>query len=607
MSTSLVAPRAAAPVGEGDHNRPREAPFSQKVRRIGVIYVCATLPLVVLAAVAVHGQTEYIKTWVYLGSGIYTTPALVVTWLALHRVARDNRWRWAVWFFGLVLTYSTGLGMLAGIATHSGTANSAGTPVVAVVVVLFVAVIIGLVRACSGRRALSVDLTEWVMSLVALAAPWALLWGDDIISSEHSWWTVPGALATLGTLSGCYWVVVLYVRLRPDRDPTQMVSVKLGLGLTVVGVINSVAQVAQGLSGFTLPSAPLVGLQGICMGGLLLVPLFLPAQISPGYHRLPPQAQVRGAGLAPVVALAALPVLLVVTLAERDQHDWAPMFSLAVVGLLLVLAVLRHLATVRETRRLYALVEKASDERRELLARVIQRMNDDRHAVAAQLHEQAMSAYATFVSFMTSSRSSVDNGASPAMASASNLLRDDLARQAESLRQLMLAIRPMAMERPRSESLRAPIQAYLDSLYGDAPAPRLDVTLDDDLMLDWITETIVSRIVQEAIRNIWRHSSATLVTVSIQAAGDLVEIRVHDDGRGFDPEANLFESGIAAMRSFAAFGNGSLDVESSPGAGTTVVARLGEPPPPRPEPATKTAKVPHLRLVRSEDHETAGT
>jgi signal transduction histidine kinase len=185
------------------------------------------------------------------------------------------------------------------------------------------------------------------------------------------------------------------------------------------------------------------------------------------------------------------------------------------------------------------------------------------------------------------------------------MLRDDLAKQAESLRQLMLAIRPMAMERTPSDNLGPPIQAYLDSLYGDTPTPALDVTVDHDVVLDWITETIVSRIVQEAIHNIWRHSSATHITVTIRGVDGQVEIRVSDDGSGFDPKANLFESGIAAMRSFAAFANGSLHVESAPGDGTTVVACLGEPPP-RPRHKAR-PRTPRLRLVPTEGPSPART
>ena len=65
-----------------------------------------------------------------------------------------------------------------------------------------------------------------------------------------------------------------------------------------------------------------------------------------------------------------------------------------------MLAALRQLAAARETRRLYGEVERAAETRRELLAQLMQRTDEDRHRVAAQLHEQAVSAYASFVSFM---------------------------------------------------------------------------------------------------------------------------------------------------------------------------------------------------------------
>jgi signal transduction histidine kinase len=572
--------------------------FSARHRQLGVIYVVTTLPVVaVVGALLPPGHESYIRGYVYLASGIYTTPALVVTWRAYQRVEYRQRWRWGLWFGGLVLTYTTGLGMLGGLATDSGALNPTGGPMVAAITFLFMTVVMGVVRAKSGRRALSVDLAEWAMSLLVVTAPAVLLWGDDILSSDHAWFALPAAMATIGTLSGLYWTVALMVRLRPGQWPIELSVVKIGVTLLVVGVVNGVAQVVQGLSGFDLPAAPLLVLQAACMSMLLLIPLFLPMRLSPsGLSRLPPQAQVRGAGLAPLVTLAGLPMLLLATLVERERTEWAPVFSLVVVALLVLLAVLRHLAGIYETRRLYALVEKASAERRDLLARVIQQMSNDRHTVAAQLHEQAMSAYATFASFMTA-RSHADTGSPDAMSGASRMLRDDLAKQAESLRQLMLAIRPMAMERSPSDSLGPPIQAYLDSLYGDAPTPALHVAVDEDLVLDWITETILSRIVQEAIHNIWRHSSASRITVDIRATNGQVEVRVGDDGSGFDPNANLFESGIAAMRSFAEFTNGSFHVESTPGDGTTIVARLGEPSRLR---SQAPAPGRHLHLVPSE-------
>src|SRR4030095_16665793 len=93
--------------------------------------------------------------------------------------------------------------------------------------------------------------------------------------------------------------------------------------------INGAGQVAQGLSGFTLPTAPLLAVHGACMSLLLLVPLNTRHR-RPGQPReaLPLQAQVRGARLAALLVLAGLPVLLVVTLALQDERPWATRLSL---------------------------------------------------------------------------------------------------------------------------------------------------------------------------------------------------------------------------------------------------------------------------------------
>jgi signal transduction histidine kinase len=311
------------------------------------------------------------------------------------------------------------------------------------------------------------------------------------------------------------------------------------------------------------------------MSLLLLMPLFVPARISPGLDRLPPQDQVRGAWLPALLMLVGLPALVATTLLLRDRHEWAPLYSLGVTGVLLALGAVRQLAAVRETRRLYHQVEQAAAARRELLAQVMQRADDDRHRVAAQLHEQAVSAYSSFVSYIQMS-SLGRSGAEGTAGGVSTLVRDELRDQAESLRRLMLAVQPLEVDRPRCHSLSAPIHAYVDGLYDDRCTPRHTVTVDDAVVLDWATETVVLRIVQEAVRNVWRHSEASRLDVTIGADAGVVVVEVADDGVGFDPAAVLFESGIAAMRSFALLGQGSITIDSAPGRGTRVSARLGE-------------------------------
>jgi signal transduction histidine kinase len=556
--------------------------FPPLLRRLGLLYVCLTVPVVTALSAIVDGQREYVFAFVFLASGIYTTPGLVAVWVGIRRApAADRRWL-VFWFVGLVLTYATGLAMLVGLVTPWHPANATGGPIVAVIATLFMATSIGMVRSRSGRRALTVDVLEAAMAIVVIVTPCALIWGDRVLDARASWFAEPAALALVAVVTGAYWSIVLFVRLGPEAGMLEA----SGIVLTLVGSADAAAQLAQGVAGFTLPAPPLIALHATCMAMLFLLPLYLPRKPAAGLDRLPPQAQVRGGALVALLTLIGVPVLLGVTAwaatrttaAGDARTPWAVPVAFGALATLLVLGALRHLATVRETRRLYAQVEKASDERRALLARVMERSDEDRHRVAAQLHEQAVSAYASFVSFIQACGPGGPAGSAAPTSpvnGASTIVRDDLARHADSLRQLMLAIQPLASSPQGTQTLAAPIHAYLDNLYGDRRAPRLTVTVQAGLVLDWINETIALRIVQEAVRNVWRHSEAHTVDVSIGMEDGAVVLRVADDGVGFDPDATLFDSGIGAMREFAAVLGGSTTVTSAPGAGTTVTARLG--------------------------------
>ena len=561
------------PAGDGRGAAGRPV-FCRQLRRVALAWVCLSLPVVVVVGSFATSASGYLTMFAVLASGLYTSPALLHTLLAARRAPRPDDLCWWLWLVALVLMYGIGVAMVLAPVLPFRTSALVNSVVVGVTSLLLMTAIVLVVRSRSGRRAMSVDLTESIMSVIVVVAPAVLLWGDDIVTAEASWYAVPAAVAAAAMVFGTYWAVLLHTRLRRDRSASRTIS-RVGVALAIVGLVNALAQTMQGVSGFALPSGPLLGLHALCMSLLLFMPLYMPATISPGLDRLPPQDQVRGAWLPALLMLVGLPALVATTLVLRDRHEWAPLYSLGVTGVLLVLGAVRQLVAVRETRRLYGQVERAASARRELLAQVMQRADHDRHRVAAQLHEQAVSAYASFVSYIQMSSMDPTRG-DGAVGGVSTLVRDELRDQAESLRQLMLAVQPLEVDRPRSHSLSAPIHAYVDGLYGDHPAPQQTVDVDDDVVLDWSTETVVLRIVQEAVRNVWRHSAATRLDVSIQADGGVVVVEVVDDGLGFDPSTVLYESGIAAMRSFALLAQGSLRVDSAPGRGTRVTARFGD-------------------------------
>ncbi|HET6950767.1 MAG TPA: ATP-binding protein [Acidimicrobiales bacterium] len=540
--------------------------FTPRFRRGYVAWVVLTLPLTAVAGRFATTPDRYVVLFV-LVSALYMTPALVCACLCAWRAPRRDRPSWWLWLTGIAITYLTGVGMLAGtvVPVRIGVGGAVAPVLLASSAVS--AATVSMVKRRSMWRAVSVDLFEAAMSVIVATAPVVLLWGEAIVESDQAWFALPAAAVSAAMVFSLYWAVLLVVRVRTSRCS---VIGLLCAGVTVIGLANGLVQMAQAVSGFTLPAAPLLTLQALSMALLSLAPLYVPrSRIGP--VRRPSSDQVRGAWLPATLMLVGLPVLLVTVLVLRDRHPWAPVYGLVVTSALLVLGVLRQLAAVSETRRLYAQVEWAAEARRELLAQVMQRSDDDRHRVAAQLHEQAVSAYATFVSMVHSA--AVQAGGA-AMTGASQRMRDELGRQAESLRRLMLAVQPLEVDRPRSGSLSVPIRAYIDGLYRDRRPPEHRVVVDDSLELDWTTETVVLRIVQEAVRNVWRHSDATSLEVHIGACGGAVEVEVADDGAGFEPATALHGSGITAMRSFAALAGGTIEIDSAPGYGTRVRAVL---------------------------------
>ena len=82
------------------------------------------------------------------------------------------------------------------------------------------------------------------------------------------------------------------------------------------------------------------------------------------------------------------------------------------------------------------------------------------------------------------------------------------------------------------------------------------------------------RVAQEALRNVVRHAGACQVKVSLAGTDGGLQLVVQDDGTGFDPvvQARQATLGLASMRERLSLLDGELEVESRPGAGTTVLA-----------------------------------
>ena len=96
--------------------------------------------------------------------------------------------------------------------------------------------------------------------------------------------------------------------------------------------------------------------------------------------------------------------------------------------------------------------------------------------------------------------------------------------------------------------------------------------LDGDIRVGGEFETVVYRVVQEALTNVVRHADATTVSVTVTLANGRLRALVEDDGDGFDPGAPLSgrHLGVAGMTERSELVGGTLMVDSRPGHGATI-------------------------------------
>ena len=98
---------------------------------------------------------------------------------------------------------------------------------------------------------------------------------------------------------------------------------------------------------------------------------------------------------------------------------------------------------------------------------------------------------------------------------------------------------------------------------------------------------VLFRVVQEALSNVRKHSGAAKVSIVLRSKRTFVDLTVTDDGCGFDPRGlDTDRLGLAGISERVRLLGGAVEIETSPGAGTTVRATLPQWKPSTPAAAT---------------------
>jgi signal transduction histidine kinase len=98
----------------------------------------------------------------------------------------------------------------------------------------------------------------------------------------------------------------------------------------------------------------------------------------------------------------------------------------------------------------------------------------------------------------------------------------------------------------------------------------------EDIPLPAPIALLVYHIAREGVMNSLKHAHASDMWISVRQDGESIELELRDNGLGFDTTAPGPEGhfGMAMMRERASVGGGSFEVQSAPGAGTTITVRF---------------------------------
>ncbi len=214
-------------------------------------------------------------------------------------------------------------------------------------------------------------------------------------------------------------------------------------------------------------------------------------------------------------------------------------------------------------------VDLADRVARDSLRRVVEGQELERRRLARELHDETGQALTSILLGLKH----VEDASSPEAArAAAAQLREQIVDTLQNVRRLAVELRPSALD----DFGLAPALERLAEAFGEQSGIAVDIQTNlDSQRLAPEVETALYRIVQEALTNVAKHAEATRVSIVVTRRESSVTAVIEDDGQGFGAGGGSGDGlGLVGMKERVGLLGGRLALESTEGAGTTVVAEV---------------------------------
>ena len=208
-------------------------------------------------------------------------------------------------------------------------------------------------------------------------------------------------------------------------------------------------------------------------------------------------------------------------------------------------------------------LQEVSAQRQELLERLVNATEEERRRIARELHDEM----GQHITALKMGLEALKNEGEPVARMKGLVTRLD-----QTVDRLTLELRPPVLD---DLGLAGAIGSLADQfsassgIHADVHASRLGKRrLGEEI------ETTLYRVVQEALTNVWKHSSAKQVSVILEEQNGQVQLTIDDDGLGFVAGDEKEGYGLIGIRERVSLIRGTFHVESHSDRGTTLYVRV---------------------------------
>ena len=281
-------------------------------------------------------------------------------------------------------------------------------------------------------------------------------------------------------------------------------------------------------------------------------------------------------------AITGIVVLTALLSAMQLVEAGAPSGLVLVIALLSAgLAIVFGLfvdAIMRQSQDRHRLIGELEATRAELAAAEREAGTlGERQRLAHEIHDTLAQGIISVVTLLEATDAELAPGQAVARRHLDQALRTARETLAEA-RRFVWALQPDALERG---SLAEALGRLAETMADETGITARFLVSGPPLRLPVPAEIALLRAAQEGTANIRRHAGASEVVLTLSYLDDRVILDVRDDGRGFDPptaRARRSEMGgglgLRGLEARLALLGGGLEVESTPGEGTVLVAQV---------------------------------